>query len=54
MNANISPLGEVLTDEIWNKEINNFLPSNDDNVFIVSLMQPVFRTWKICWLDISS
>ena len=52
MNANISPLGEVLTDEIWNKEINNFLPSNDDNVFIVSLMQPVSEPGKYAdWIS---
>jgi hypothetical protein len=37
MSANISPSGDVLTEESWNKESNKFLPTKDDNLFIESL-----------------
>jgi benzoyl-CoA 2,3-dioxygenase component B len=41
MSAHISPSGDVLTEESWNKESNKYLPTKDDNLFIESLMTPV-------------
>jgi benzoyl-CoA 2,3-dioxygenase component B len=41
MSANISPLGDILTKDTWDKDKGKFLPTTDDNLFIESLMKPV-------------
>ena len=52
MNANISPLGDVLSQENWDVNKNKFLPTNDDNVFIESLMKPETEPGKYAgWIS---
>jgi benzoyl-CoA 2,3-dioxygenase component B len=52
INATISPSGEILSEEAWNKEKYKFLPSKDDNVFIESLMKPVLEPGKYAsWIS---
>ena len=52
MGSDISPLGDVLTKEAWNKDKNNFLPATEDNVFIESLMKPVSEPGKYAeWIS---
>jgi len=43
--------GNILTDAEWNKRRGEFLPSDDDRVFIESLMQPQFEPAKFAsWI----
>ena len=52
MNANISPSGDVLSQENWDVNKNKFLPTNDDNVFIESLMKPETEPGKYAgWIS---
>ena len=52
MNAKISPSGDVLSQENWDVNKNNFLPTNDDNVFIESLMKPETEPGKYAgWIS---
>ncbi|MDC1375627.1 benzoyl-CoA 2,3-epoxidase subunit BoxB, partial [bacterium] len=52
MGSDISPLGDVLTKEAWDKDKNNFLPATEDNVFIESLMKPVSEPGKYAeWIS---
>ena len=52
MNANISPSGDVLSQENWDVNKNNFLPTNGDNVFIESLMKPETEPGKYAgWIS---
>ncbi len=52
MNANITPEGEVISKENWNKKSDEYLPTKDDNLFIESLMKPVFEIGKFAsWIS---
>ena len=52
MNANISPSGDVLSQENWDINKDKFLPTNDDNVFIESLMKPETEPGKYAgWIS---
>ena len=52
MNANITPEGEVISKENWNKKSDEYLPTKDDNMFIESLMKPVFEIGKFAsWIS---
>ncbi len=51
-NAYIDPDGQVLNQSIWEKNINDYLPSNDDNNYIISLMEPVHEPGKFAsWIS---
>ena len=51
-NAFIDPDGNIISQEIWNKNINQYLPSNNDNLFIESLMKPEFEAGKFAsWIS---
>jgi benzoyl-CoA 2,3-dioxygenase component B len=45
-NAFIDPDGNILDSKMWDKNFNNFLPSNEDNLFIESLMVPEHEPGK--------
>ena len=45
-NAFIDPDGNILDSKMWDKNLNNFLPSNEDNLFIESLMVPEHEPGK--------
>ena len=45
-NAFIDPDGNILDSKKWDQNLNNFLPSNDDNKFIESLMVPEHEPGK--------
>ncbi len=50
--AYIDPNGNVLSKDAWNNNINNFLPSLDDNLFVESLMKPEFEIGKFAsWIS---
>ena len=52
MNANITPEGEVISKENWNKKSDEYLPTKDDNMFIESLMKPVYEIGKFAsWIS---
>ena len=52
LNAYIDPDGKVLNASSWEKNINDYLPSNDDNNYIVSLMKPVHEPGKFAsWIS---
>ncbi len=52
MNANITPEGEVISKENWSKKSNEYLPTKDDNMFIESLMKPVYEIGKFAsWIS---
>ena len=52
MNANITPEGEVISKENWNKKNDEYLPTKDDNMFIESLMKPVYEIGKFAsWIS---
>ena len=41
--AHISPQGEMLTAEAWQRQRASWLPTEDDHAFVASLMQPVIE-----------
>ena len=45
-NAFIDPDGNILDSKLWDKNFNNYLPSNEDNLFIESLMVPEHEPGK--------
>ena len=52
INANITPEGEVISKENWNKKSDEYLPTKDDNMFIESLMKPVYEIGKFAsWIS---
>ena len=52
MNANITPEGEVISKENWSKKSDEYLPTKDDNMFIESLMKPVYEIGKFAsWIS---
>ena len=49
--AFIDPNGKVLSKVDWNNNVNTYLPSVDDNNYIVSLMKPVHEVGKFAsWI----
>jgi benzoyl-CoA 2,3-dioxygenase component B len=49
---NVSPSGEVLTDEEWEAQKGAWLPTDADKTFVASLMHPVYEPGKIAsWLE---
>ena len=52
INANITPEGKVISKENWNKKSDEYLPTKDDNMFIESLMKPVYEIGKFAsWIS---
>jgi benzoyl-CoA 2,3-epoxidase subunit B len=50
-NVNVSPAGEVLSDEEWTARASAWLPTDADKALVVSLMRPVYEHGKIAsWL----
>jgi benzoyl-CoA 2,3-epoxidase subunit B len=45
--AHISPAGDVLTAEQWNEHAAEWLPSDADRAFVLSLMKPVTEPGKL-------
>ncbi|MEE8301033.1 MAG: benzoyl-CoA 2,3-epoxidase subunit BoxB [Candidatus Tectomicrobia bacterium] len=37
----VSPDGQIITDAEWTRQVNDWLPTEQDHAFIVSLMQPI-------------
>ena len=51
-NAFIDPDGNILDSKMWDKNFNKFLPSNEDNLFIESLMVPEHEPGKYAsWIS---
>jgi len=49
--VNVSPAGEVLTDEQWNEHVDKWLPSDADREYITSLMGRVVEPGKFAnWI----
>lgn len=47
----ISPEGTVLTEEAWTRQVQAWLPSDEDHAFVASLMQPVTVSGKMAgWI----
>ncbi len=47
-----SPSGEMLTPEQWDAQSPNWLPSTDDEIYIKSLMHPVYEPGKMAnWIS---
>jgi benzoyl-CoA 2,3-dioxygenase component B len=47
----VDPDGNVLSDAEWEKQSGDYLPSDDDRVYIESLMQPVIEPGKFAgWI----
>jgi len=51
-NAFVSPDGDVLSAEQWQRKRDQWLPNNDDGDYIQSLMKPVYAPGKYAgWID---
>ena len=49
--VNVSPSGEVLSDEEWKQQVDNWLPSQSDREFIASLMGRITEVGKFAnWI----
>jgi benzoyl-CoA 2,3-dioxygenase component B len=47
----VAPDGAVLTDEKWTEGVSRWLPTDDDNSFVVSLMAPVHEPGRMAsWI----
>ena len=48
---NTDPDGNLLSPNEWQRRRGEFLPSDDDNAFVASLMQPVYEPGKFAsWI----
>ena len=45
--SHISPEGKKLTKEQWDKRVNNWLPTDSDREFVISLQKAVVEPGKI-------
>ncbi len=49
--ARLDPAGKVLTDDEWTASVSRWLPTDDDNTFVVSLMAPVHEPGRMAsWI----
>jgi benzoyl-CoA 2,3-dioxygenase component B len=48
----VSPDGQVVNDEEWKKNINSWLPTDEDRAFVTSLMKPCYEHGKTAgWIS---
>jgi benzoyl-CoA 2,3-dioxygenase component B len=50
-NLHASPAGEVLSEQAWARQKEQWLPSKADGDFIAGLMTPCWEARRICLLD---
>ncbi|MGE0747901.1 MAG: benzoyl-CoA 2,3-epoxidase subunit BoxB [Rhodospirillales bacterium] len=49
--ANVTPDGKIITEEVWQQSKSAWLPTADDRAFIATLMKPVIEPGKIAgWI----
>ena len=47
----VSPDGNIISDEVWQKNVNSWLPTDEDRAFVTSLMKPCYEHGKIAgWI----
>ena len=49
--VHVAPDGEIVGDDVWQRQVDQWLPSDDDHAFVASLMQPVTEPGKMAgWI----
>jgi benzoyl-CoA 2,3-dioxygenase component B len=49
--VHVSPDGELIAEEVWNRSVDDWLPTERDHAFVASLMRPVTEPGKMAgWI----